>query len=264
VQAGAGAGEGSAAGVGGERPLGPGAGELEGLTLGQVEVHAWARPPRPASVLAGGHAARARSGEGDGYLWTGGIRRPLAGEVTTVGRGAGCDVRPDDASVAVLHAKLVSRDPYPYVGGLGPQGDPVTVNGRAVTRCLLADGAVIGFGQVNYTAGGITGAAPLRSGVTKPPHAAPGPRPRPAGLSPRQREVVAALREPAWSGQAFAAPESAPQISAALGITAECVEYHLARLYHELGVPAGPGRRVRLANPAVTAGLVQPPAGQAR
>ena len=43
----------------------------------------------------------------------------LRGEVTTVGRGRGVDIRLEDPSVSRLHAELVRRGPYVYVVDLG-------------------------------------------------------------------------------------------------------------------------------------------------
>jgi DNA-binding CsgD family transcriptional regulator len=183
------------------------------------------------------------------YLRAGSVLVPLAAEVTTVGCGAGCGICLDDPSVSVLHAGLVRHGRYVYVASLGPPGGAVTVNGCPVTRRVLADGDVITFGQVACTAGGITAwtlSPPARRALPPVP-----------SLSLRQREVVAALCQPARSGQPFAAPA---QIAAALGISQAAVQKRLARLYRQFGVPAGPRRRVRLANLAVTLGLAQPAA----
>ncbi len=43
----------------------------------------------------------------------------LTGEVTTVGRGQGVDVRLNDPSVSRQHAEIVRRGPYIYVVDLG-------------------------------------------------------------------------------------------------------------------------------------------------
>src|SRR5260370_19306251 len=96
---------------------------------------------------------------------------PLLAEVTTVGRGDGADVRLDDPTVSVLHAELVRRGPYAYVADMGLSANGTTVNGRPVTRRLLADGDVICFGAAMCQIGGDAPPAPARPGGL------PAPRP---------------------------------------------------------------------------------------
>ena len=71
---------------------------------------------------------------------------PLGGEVTTVGRGLGVDVRLEDPSVSRLHAEIVRRGPYYYVADLGLSRNGTRVNGRPVARRVLDDGDVLTFG----------------------------------------------------------------------------------------------------------------------
>ena len=59
---------------------------------------------------------------------------PLRGEVTTVGRGQGVDIRLEDPSVSRLHAELIRRGPYVYVADLGLSRNGTRVNGRPVAR----------------------------------------------------------------------------------------------------------------------------------
>jgi pSer/pThr/pTyr-binding forkhead associated (FHA) protein len=61
----------------------------------------------------------------------------LRGEVTTVGRGRGVDIRLDDPSVSRLHAELVRRGPYVYVVDLGLSRNGTRVNGRPIARRVL-------------------------------------------------------------------------------------------------------------------------------
>lgn len=83
----------------------------------------------------------------------------LTAEATTVGRSAGCGIRLNDPSVALVHAELARRGRCVYLTALaGPIGT-TRVNGRAVTRHVLADGDVISFGQVSCVVGGLAGQA---------------------------------------------------------------------------------------------------------
>src|ERR1700677_830626 len=79
----------------------------------------------------------------------------LRGEVTTVGRGSGVDIRLDDPSVSVLHAELVRRGPYVYVSDLGLSRNGTRVNGRLVAKRLLCDGDALSFGSARCRIGGI-------------------------------------------------------------------------------------------------------------
>src|SRR6202451_122802 len=79
----------------------------------------------------------------------------LRGEVTTVGRGLGADIRLDDPSVSRLHAELIRRGPYVYVADLGLSRNGTRVNGRSVARRVLDDGEVLSFGAARCRIGGL-------------------------------------------------------------------------------------------------------------
>jgi FHA domain len=179
-------------------------------------------------------------------------RVPLRLEVTTVGRGAFADIRLDDASVSVLHAELVCRGPYVYVADLGLSANGTLVNGRPVTRRLLASGDVLSFGA---SAAVITGlpaeSAAVAEGLGRP--AVP-------ELTRREADVLAALCRPAFGHEAFTAPASSAEIAAALVITEAAVKQHLLHLYAKFRIPEGTNRRARLANTAIAAGLAPRPA----
>jgi excisionase family DNA binding protein len=116
-----------------------------GSALGAVA--GLSRGTEPAVPLAEVRPARC----GVWHLRTRDLAVALAGEVTTVGRGVGCDVRLDDPSVGLLHAELVRRGPYVYVSSLtGPEG-ATRVNGHAAARQVLAGGDVVSFGHVACT-----------------------------------------------------------------------------------------------------------------
>jgi hypothetical protein len=175
---------------------------------------------------------------------------PLRGEVTTVGRGRGADIRLDDPSVSRLHAELVRRGPYVYVVDLGLSRNGTRVNGRPVARRVLDNGDVLSFGAARCRIGGLqqedlTEEADLRR--TAVPE-----------LTRRERDVLVSLCRPALSDEAFAVPATAHQIAADLVVTEAAVKQHLLRLYQKFRVPEGPNRRTRLANEVVALGLVKP------
>src|ERR1700757_5247077 len=98
---------------------------------------------------------------------------PLRGEVTTVGRGLGVDVRLDDPSVSRLHAEIVRRGPYYYVADLGLSRNGTRVNGRPIARRVLDDGDVLTFGSARCKIEGLpTEEATAEAEVGRP--AAPG------------------------------------------------------------------------------------------
>jgi FHA domain len=175
---------------------------------------------------------------------------PLRGEVTTVGRGRGADIRLDDPSVSRLHAELIRRGPYVYVADLGLSRNGTRVNGRPVARRVLDDGDVLSFGTARCRIGGLPRAdlgeeAELR-------------RPAVPELTRRELDVLTSLCRPALSDEAFASPATAHEIAADLVVTEAAVKQHLLRLYQKFRVPEGPNRRTRLANEVVALGLVRP------
>jgi hypothetical protein len=174
----------------------------------------------------------------------------LRGEVTTVGRGRGADIRLDDPSVSRLHAELVRRGPYVYVVDLGLSRNGTRVNGRPVARRVLDEGDVLSFGAARCRIGGLpqedlTEEAELRRS------AAP-------ELTRRELDVLTALCRAALSDEAFVLPATAHEIAADLVVTEAAVKQHLLRLYQKFRIPEGPNRRTRLANEVVALGLVKP------
>ena len=175
---------------------------------------------------------------------------PLRGEVTTVGRGQGVDIRLDDPSVSRLHAELVRRGPYVYVVDLGLSRNGTRVNGRPVARRVLDEGDVLSFGAARCRIGGvpqeeITAEAELRRSAVPE-------------LTRRELDVLTSRCRPALSDEAFATPATAHEIAADLVVTEAAVKQHLLRLYQKFRIPEGPNRRTRLANEVVALGLVKP------
>jgi two-component system, cell cycle response regulator len=72
------------------------------------------------------------------------------GASTVVGRSPDCEVRVTDAGVSRRHASILQQGETDYlVQDLGSRNG-TTVHGRAVTKCLIADGDRIGFGPVFF------------------------------------------------------------------------------------------------------------------
>src|SRR6201996_7199605 len=114
---------------------------------------------------------------------------PLAGEVTTVGRGQAVDVRLDDPSVSLLHAEIIRRGPYAYVADLGLSRNGTRVNGRPGARRVLEDGDVVAFGAARCRIGGLPREdLPTESELR---------RPTVPELTRRELDVLAAIGRPA-------------------------------------------------------------------
>src|SRR5271165_6533041 len=175
---------------------------------------------------------------------------PLRGEVTTVGRGHGADIRLDDPSVSRLHAEIVRRGPYIYVTDLGLSRNGTRVNGRPVARRVLEDGDVVAFGAARCRVGGLA-----REDL---PTEAELRRPAVPELTRRELDVLASLCRPALSDDAFVAPATAREIAADLVVTEAAVKQHLLRLYQKFRISGGLNRRIRLANEVIALGLVRP------
>ena len=173
----------------------------------------------------------------------------LRGEVTTVGRGRGVDIRLDDPSVSRLHAELVRRGPYVYVVDLGLSRNGTRVNGRPIARRVLSEGDVLSFGAARCRIGGLPQEDLEEAELRR--SAAP-------DLTRREVDVLTALCRPALSDEAFAMPATAHEIATDLVVTEAAVKQHLLRLYQKFRVPEGPNRRTRLANEVVALGLVRP------
>jgi hypothetical protein len=185
---------------------------------------------------------------------------PLAGTVTTVGRGRHVEIRLADTSVSVLHAEIVRRGPYAYVTDLGLSRNGTHVNGRLVAQRLLADGDVLTFGTARCRIGGLPSEDCAADACVR--------RPAAPELTRRELDVIGSLCRPALSDEAFVTPASAREIAADLVVTEAAVKQHLLRLYQKFRIPEGAGRRIRLANEVVALGLVRPlpqadPDGQA-
>ena len=174
----------------------------------------------------------------------------VAADVTTVGRGRGVDIHLNDSSVSRLHAELVRRGPYIYVTDLGLSRNGTRVNGRPITRRVLADGDVVSFGAARCRIGGIPH-EDVEPTVELRRSAAP-------ELTRREIDVLTALCRPALTDEAFVTPATARDIARDLVVTEAAVKQHLLRLYQKFRIPEGTNRRTRLANEVIALGLVRP------
>jgi DNA-binding CsgD family transcriptional regulator len=76
-------------------------------------------------------------------------------------------------------------------------------------------------------------------------------------LTPRERDVLAALCRPVLSGAVYTEPASTRAIAEELFVSEAAVKQHLLRLYDKLGIYSDePKRRVSLANEALRLGLI--------
>jgi hypothetical protein len=175
---------------------------------------------------------------------------PLRGEITTVGRGRGADIRLDEPSVSRLHAEIVRRGPYIYVADLGLSRNGTRVNGRPIARRVLDDGDVLSFGSARCRIEGIP-RDELAADAELRRSAAP-------ELTRRELDVLISLCRPALSNDAFVTPATAREIADDLVVTEAAVKQHLLRLYTKFRVPGGANRRTRLANEVIALGLVRP------
>jgi len=176
----------------------------------------------------------------------------LRGDVTTVGRGDGVDVRIDEPSVSRLHAELVRRGPHVYVTDLGLSSNGTRVNGRPVGRRVLVDGDVLSFGAARLRVGGL-GASEQAADDTVELRRVTAP-----DLTRRELEVLQALCRPALNQEAFVAPATAKEVADELVVTEAAVKQHLLRLYAKFRIPEGGNRRGRLANEVIALGIVRP------
>jgi hypothetical protein len=175
---------------------------------------------------------------------------PLAGDVTTVGRGSFVDIRLRDPSVSKLHAEIVCRGNYAYVADLGLSRNGTRVNGRPAARRVLEDGDVLSFGSARCRVGGLVH-EDIAAEVELRRQAAP-------ELTRREVDVLTSLCRPALSDEAFVAPATAREIATDLVVTEAAVKQHLLRLYQKFRIAEGTNRRTRLANEVVALGLVRP------
>src|SRR5262245_15160688 len=76
-------------------------------------------------------------------------------------------------------------------------------------------------------------------------------------LTPRERDVLTALCQPALRGEVFTEPATVRQLAEELVVTEAAIKQHLMHLYDKFEIPeTGERRRVRLAREAMSLGVV--------
>lgn len=164
-----------------------------------------------------------------GAAWT--IAR---GELLTIGRGRGCDVRlPDDDHLSRRAASLQPMDDFVLVRNLSatkplavrpPAGEDTVVEPQAAVTSLPHREFSVVFGG----SGGVVVEVTVDARLLTPPHlvsqadatVSPGTVTAPLNLSPAQRRVLAALCEPLLTGRgADAVPATYARIGDRLGLS---------------------------------------------
>lgn len=172
----------------------------------------------------------------------------LSGERATVGRGEENDIAvPTDAQMSRLHAVLEQIAGSWCVRDVSSRNGTV-VNGERVSgERPLRDRDEIRVGVTRLV---FRAEQPVDDSRTI------GPEPPPT-LTPRERDVLLALFQPAVGGEVFTEPASTREIAASLHVSEAAVKQHLLRLYDKFGIhDEGERRRVRLANEALRRGAI--------
>lgn len=157
-----------------------------------------------------------------------------------------------DPSVSRLHAILTRR-----AVGWCVQAPQVT-NGLFVNGVRLADGAFLALENGDEIRVGEQTALVFRSLETTVPDRSHTRAARAApDLTSAERRVMLALCLPLLDGDGFTPPASVAAIANQLFVTDSAVKQHLGRLYLKFDVPDGTDRRVRLANDALTRGVIR-------
>ena len=172
----------------------------------------------------------------------------LDGERVTIGRSQENDVDLADGRVSRLHAVLERVAGVWCVRDLSSRNGTF-VNGDRVNgeRPLHpGDELLVGRTQLLFR-GDVSGAEENETEGLAPP-----PR-----LTPRERDVLLALFEPAIDSQVFTEPASTRRMAEALHVSEAAIKQHLVHLYDKFEIyDEGERRRVRLANEALRRGAV--------
>lgn len=172
---------------------------------------------------------------------------PLAAVRVTIGRDPSNDITvASDLKASRLHAVLEQLSAGWCVRDLNSRNGTF-LNGERVGRDRpLRPGDEIRVGDTRFVyRADKSSDAPVTEGPERAPD-----------LTPRERDVLLALFQPALAGEVFAEPASTREIASSLSVSEAAVKQHLLHLYDKFGIYEGDRRRVRLANEALRRGAV--------
>jgi FHA domain len=179
-------------------------------------------------------------------------RTVLEGERVTVGADPSNGVCVDgDETVSRLHAVLEDYGSGWTVRDVGSRNG-TSVNGeRLVAERALHPGDELRVGKTRLIFKDF-GEAGIARTLALDGYAAP-------ELTRRERDVLRALCRPLASSEPFPQPASIRAIAGELVVTEAAVKQHLLHLYDKFGLDdQSENRRVRLANEAITRGVLTP------
>jgi pSer/pThr/pTyr-binding forkhead associated (FHA) protein len=172
----------------------------------------------------------------------------LSGTRLVIGRDDANDVVLDDPKVSRAHAVLEHYPAGWSIADLGSRNGTYVNGGRILGTHALARGDEVRLGRSRLL---------VRSDEPRPgDDTLPETESMTEHLTRREREVLIALCRPVFSSEAFTQPASIREIAAELVVTEAAVKQHLVNLYDKLGIAEGEGRRVRLANHAISGGVI--------
>lgn len=197
-----------------------------------------------------GPAGRRRDGEDHLEMWVGSTRDriPLRGEKITIGQSPTNDIPlAFDRTVSRVHCVVEPVASRWCVRDLSSRNGTFVNGERIWGEQPLRPGDEIRVGTVRFVIR-LEGAG-ARGDETVGAETGP-------VLTRRERDVLAALCGPMFSGDVFREPASTRQIASELVVTEAAVKQHLSRLYDKFGILEQEGRRARLANEAIRRGAV--------
>ena len=174
----------------------------------------------------------------------------LDGERFTVGKALGNDLVLDDASTSRLHLVLERTGPTWTATDAGSTNGTWINGKRLLASQALHDGDRLVVGVVT-----IVVAVPHPRSDTATAVLSPAP-----DVTPRERDLLAALCRPVLDGNVLTEPASVRAMAAELSVSESAIKKGLGRLYSKFELHGEDRRRGRLAIAAIRAGLAPAPA----
>lgn len=162
-----------------------------------------------------------------------------------IGGAEECDLVLDDPTISNAHAVLELVSSVWVVRDLGSRNGTFVNSQRIGSDKVLRSGDELRLGQTRLVLRGPSRGTRLTSALVDPPR-----------VTDRERDVLIELCRPLAAGGAFTEPASVREIATTLVVSQAAVKQHLANLFTKFDVSEGDHRRARLANAALTAGLV--------